>query len=515
MLMSVLWPIARHAMMTPRRPAAVDDRRSYTYAQLFGGAMFLADQIENATALPHVGILLPTSGAFPMALLGTWLARRVAVPLNYLLSAQELAYVIQDSDIDTILTVGPMLDFLSSTADAFSLPAGVKCVHVDQLDFTGVPPLRWPPRHQRDDLAVILYTSGTSGRPKGVMLTHGNLRSNVDAAIRHAGLTQADTFLGVLPQFHSFGLTALTLLPLRLGAKAVYSARFVPKKVVGLIRKHRPDIVTAIPSMYGALLSVKDATAADFTSIRLAVSGGEPLPRAVSQQVLQRFGLHLREGYGLTETAPMTNWCTPDHHKPHSVGKTLPGVCVLVVDEHDQPLAPGREGQVIVSGPNVMKGYYKLPQQTQDVFVDLNPHRHNTALTARPWSSAHRGQRFFRTGDIGHLDEEGYLYITGRLKEMMIIGGENVFPREIEEVLNQYPSVEDSAVAGKSDGLRGERPVAFVAMRNGEAFDETALRSWCRDRLAGYKVPREIRQVDAVPRGPTGKILRRNLPTDP
>ncbi len=503
--MSLLGPILFQALKTPRRTAAIDDNRSYSYAGLLGGAMFVAEQIDRLTAARHIGILLPTGGAFPIALLGAWLARRVAVPLNYLLAPQELHYVINDSGIDTLFTAGPLLDFLTQACGdeglSNAIPGGVELVKLEEMDFTGLPPLRWPPRYADDDLAVLLYTSGTSGKPKGVMLSHGNLESNVHAGIQHAAITRADTFLGVLPQFHCFGLTAMTLIPLRVGATVVYTARFIPRKIVGLIRKHKPDIFMAVPSMYGALLSVKDATADDFASIRFSVSGGEPLPDATFEAYRDRFNLRLLEGYGLTETAPISNWSTPTRFKRHSVGPAVPGVTNLIVDENDKPLPPNVDGEVLIAGPNVMTGYHNLPEQTDAVFVKLDlPDRGPT--------------RLFRTGDIGHLDDDGYLFITGRKKEMLIIGGDNVFPREIEEVLNQHESVKDSAVIGKFDGMRGEVPIAFVELTEGATFDEAALRNWCRQRLAQFKVPREVRVVDALPRSPTGKILRRQLNAD-
>ena len=499
--MGLLWPIMMQAMRNRGRVAVVDDQRPYTYGQLLGGSMFVAEQIEAVTPNPLVGILLPTSGAFPVALLACWLAGRTAVPLNYLLKPRELAYVIQDSGIDTILTTAVMLDFVRND-DEDPIGPNVRLLCLEDLDFTGWPPLRWPPASPGDDLAVILYTSGTSGLPKGVMLTHSNLHSNVEAAIVHAELTEADTFLGVLPQFHSFGLTALTLLPLRLGSKIVYHARFIPRKIVSLIRKHRPDIFMAIPSMYGALLSVKDLQPDDFASIRLPISGGEPLPNATYDTYLERFNLRILEGYGLTETAPICNWCTMTRHRLHSVGPAIPGVEIRIVDEKDRMLPANAEGEVLIAGPNIMKGYYHLPQQTAEVFVNLISQTANGGA---------RTKRFFRTGDIGKLDHDGFLYITGRKKEMLIVGGENLFPREIEEVLNKHESVAASAVIGKTDGVRGEVPVAFVELNQDSTFDDSALRAWCRQSLAGYKVPRQIRQIDQLPRNPTGKILRREL----
>ncbi|MAE63309.1 MAG: long-chain fatty acid--CoA ligase [Phycisphaeraceae bacterium] len=501
--MSMLWPIITQTLRTPRRVAVVDDQRAYTYSEILGGAMFLAERIDATTSARHVGILLPTGGAFPMALLGAWIAGRVAVPLNYLLKPDELAYVIQDSGVDTILTAHPIMNLMRKGAgDRAFVPDGVSLLHLDDLSFDGLPPLRWPPVPGRDDLAVILYTSGTSGRPKGVMLTHGNFRANVDAAIEHANITQADTFLGVLPQFHSFGLTALTLIPLRAGSRVVYTVRFTPRRLVDLIVEHRPEIVMAVPSLYGALLKVKGATSDDFASVRMAISGGEPLPDATFEAFQERYGVRLLEGYGLTETTPVTNWCTPTRYRRYSVGQALPDVDVRVVDDKDRFLARNQDGEVLICGPNVMKGYYRLPEQTAEVFVDLPVEGGNGSMQTR---------RFFRTGDIGRIDDDGYLYITGRKKEMLIVGGENVFPREIEEVLNRHPSVGDSAVIGRNDGVRGEVPVAFVELAEDQQFDEPQLRTWCRDHLAGYKVPRDIVHIDKLPRNPMNKILRREL----
>jgi len=495
--MSLLWPILRSAIRSPRAVAAVDDQRRYTRGKLVGGGFFIQKAIKEATDRPHVGLMLPTSGAFSMALVGTWLAGRVAVPLNYLLSRDELNYVIRDAGLDTILTAQPLLDHMElSEAD---LPEGVQLKRLEDLQYKGLPPLSWPPKFAADDLATLLYTSGTSGKPKGVMLTHGNLRANVEQAVAHAGLRSADTFLGVLPQFHSFGLTVMTLIPLAIGAKVVYSTRFVPRKIIELMREHRPDIFVGIPSMYGALLSVKNASADDLSSIRIAVAGGEPLPEAVYQQFLEHFDVRVFEGYGLTETSPVSHWATPDAWKHHSVGRPLPRVRHFTVDEQDNVQPANAEGEVLLAGPNVMKGYYNLPEVTAQAFVPVTPPGEDEPV------------RCFRTGDMGRIDEEDYLFITGRKKEMLIIGGENVFPREIEEVLNHHPEVHASAVIGQTDPVRGEVPVAYIELEEGAEGEETALRSYCREHLAGYKVPRHIETIESLPRGPTGKVLRRKL----
>jgi long-chain acyl-CoA synthetase len=242
--------------------------------------------------------------------------------------------------------------------------------------------------------------------------------------------------------------------------------------------------------MYNALRLLKDANPADLGSLRFAVSGGEPLPEAVYDGFRDRFGIEINEGYGLTETAPVTNWCRPEEQRRKCVGRALGGIEQRIVGPDGSVLGPNQDGEVRMKGPNIMQGYLNLPDETAGVFDE---------------------QGYFKTGDMGRLDEEGFLSITGRIKEMLIIAGENVFPREIEEVLNLHESVKDSAVIGMQDGMRGEVALAFVELKEGASFDEQALKSFCRERIAGFKVPREIRVLREMPRNPTGKIMRRKL----
>jgi len=264
--------------------------------------------------------------------------------------------------------------------------------------------------------------------------------------------------------------------------------------------RFRPTVFIAIPSMYNALLNIKSANPDDFKSLKYVVSGGEPLPEETANQYRKRFNVIINEGYGLTETSAVSHWCRPSDHRPKCVGRALPGIDVRIapLDDNDgaqtpPALPPCCDGEIRLAGPNIMRGYYNLPDETKRAFDK---------------------DRYFRTGDIGHLDDDGFLYITGRLKEMMIIGGENVFPRDIEEVLNRHPSVHDSAVIGVRDPSRGEIPIAFVEIAEGAEFNEAELRTHCRNGLPQYKVPREIHAVGELPRNPTGKILRRML-TDP
>lgn len=488
---TVHWPIIRRLLLTPGRVAAADDRREYRGIELLIGAMHLAAEIERRSSTPTVGIMLPTSGLFPMAALAVWMLGRIPVPISYLLKHEEAQYIVDDCGTDIVLTAGPLMEATGFT------PTGVSVVKVEELNFRAVPEMRWPAGvwgAHGDEVAVLLYTSGTSGKPKGVMLTHDNLRSNIAQIRRHARLTSADVFLAVLPQFHSSGFTLLTLLPLTIGAKVVYTARFVPAQIVRLFRQHKPTLFMGVPSMYNALLSVKQASPEDFASLRLAVSGGEPLPQAIAERVMERLGVRINEGYGLTETSPVTNWCIPEEYRARSVGRAVPDLSTLIVDPAtDGELCPGAEGEIRFRGPNVMKGYYRLPD-----------------ITAAAFDS--RG--YFRTGDLGRLDREGFLYITGRLKDLIIIAGENVAPREIEEVLNRAPGVGESVVVGQMDESRGEVPIAFVEPAEGAAIgslDASALRAHCREFLAPFKVPREVRIVEKLPRNPTGKVLRREL----
>lgn len=480
----LLSTIQRRLLLQPWRRVVVDDQRSWRAIEIQIVAWHLAREIERTSQAPRIGVMLPTSGLFPAAVLAGWMLGRTVVPLNYLMSKPDVAYVCADAGVDACVSVQPMLDFVGG------LPDGVRAIRMDAMRFSGMPPIRWPRGMAEDALAVLLYTSGTSGRPKGVMLTGANLMANIGQIVDRAQFSRIDTMLGVLPQFHSFGLTVLTLLPLAIGCRAVYTARFVPRKIVDLARKNRPTVLVAIPSMYAALRLVKGATREDLASLRYVVSGGEPLPQAVSDDFLERFGIRISEGYGLTETAPVTNWCLPDEWRFRSVGRPLADIDERIVAPDGSDVPRGEEGEVRIKGPNVMQGYWNLPEETSAVFDE-------------------RG--YFKTGDMGRLDADGHLFITGRIKEMLIIGGENVFPREIEEVLDRHESVKASAVVGLRDESRGELPIAFVELKDGCTFDETALRSWCREHLAQFKVPREIRHKDALPRNPTGKIVRRVL----
>ena len=467
----------------PLRSALTDDQRAWKNIELLAGSASLAKLIDSLNCSSATAFMLPTSGLAPLAMLGIWRTGRRVVPLNFLVSEDDRAHIFADSGADTCVTVRPMVEMFGPP------PPGVRSIYLEDMPrrlWNGILATRSTP----DEVATLLYTSGTSGKPKGVELTHGNLIANVSQAMRAAKFTSDDCIFGVLPQFHSFGFTVLTLLPMTVGCRVVYSAKFVPAKVLSLLQKHRPSFLVMIPSMYASLVRDRKASKDMFSSVRIAVSGGEALPPTVREQFLDRFGVEIHEGYGLTETSPAAHISLPWASRLGTVGKALPEVETRIVDPGGAVLPAGKDGEVHLRGPNVMRGYHGMPEATAKV------------LDANGW---------FRTGDMGQLDDEGYLTITGRIKEMLIVGGENVFPREIESVLELHPDVDACGVIGRADEKRGEVPVAFVELREGASPQPSELRSWSSDRLAPYQCPRDIVVVENLPRNPTGKVQRREL----
>ncbi len=481
--------LTKRFLSRPAHTFMVDDMRSYRGIDLLVAGMHIADQVDAKTDKPRVGLLIPTSGIFAAASYGIWSTGRTAVPMNYLLDEATLNYIIEDCGCDLIIASRKLIEHIGF------VPRVKTIVYLEDMNFKAMPSPRLPRCTSKNDLAVVLYTSGTSGKPKGVMLSHANLLANASQLHEHIGVQRSDIFLGVLPQFHSFGLTGLTLMPMLFGCKAVYTARFVPKKIIELIKDHRPSIYLAIPSMYNAMLTVKDASADDFTSFRIMLSGGEPLPEDVRTRFADRFSQPIVEAYGLTETAPGTNVLLPEENRPGTVGRSLPRVTQRIINPATEEILPhSTDGELRIKGPNVMQGYLGLEAETREAFDEHG---------------------FFKTGDMAQIDADGFLKITGRIKEMMIVGGENVFPREIEEILNAHPAVHASGVIGQTDPMRGEVPIGFVELEEDQSAEPDELKQWCRDKLPGYKVPKRIEIVDALPRNGTGKIMRRALKPEP
>ena len=477
-------PLFAHAQQTPNDVAVVDDRGSHTFQRLASGAAGLGMYLSMQTEQPRVGLLLPPGAGFVASFYGTLLAGKSVVPLNYLLGEREVLHCIKDSGVDTVISIPQLAGRLENTE--------LKIVDLSQL--AQMPPMAITPTFPSPkpaDEAVLIYTSGTSGLPKGVVLTYGNLQSDVDAAIEHASLQHKHKFLGVIPLFHAMGLTATVLAPMQLGSTVVYIARFSPVAMLNAIKEHQLSLIFGVPAMFGALAQLKSATPDDFKHAYAIITGGDALPVTIREGFKARFGVPLYEGYGLTETSPVVSLNVPQTHRPGSVGKMVPGAEAKIVDENGKPLPVGEQGEVWLKGPMIMKGYHNLPNETAAV------------LTA---------DGYFKTGDLGKLDPDGFLYITGRKKDLIIVGGEKAVPREIEEVIARHPAVAEAAVVGKKDRSRGEVVVAFVTLKPGATATGDDIREFARGQnLMQWKVPREVFVIGEMPRNPTGKVLKKAL----
>ena len=502
----LLRPLLDNAERRGDAIAVIDDRGSVTWAELLKRCRRLAKVLRRSTKRNSVAILLPTGGGFVTAFYACLLAGKIPVPLNFLLGGKEAKHVIRDAGCDLALSVNLMLEKLDAgkalkeVADAGELE--VLDLLAMKPSFKTVVAQLFPlpsPDRAEGDLAALLYTSGTSGLPKGVELTHGNLDSDTKACIVHARLDRdgADhVFLGVIPLFHSTGLLATMLAPVQLGAKTVYCARFNPSDTVKKVREHGVTVMAAVPSMYNAISRVKDAGPADFAKMYIPLSGGEPLSGKVREAFRRKFDADLMEGYGLTETCGPICVNMPHAHRPGSVGKLIPGGEARIVDPDGNELPAGETGELHLRGPMVFRGYHKLPDATREAKTD---------------------DGHFKSGDLGHVDADGYVFITGRAKDMLIVGGENVYPREIEELLGDMPGVAEASIVGKPDESRGEAVVAFVIKAapqgddDGEVTDQH-VKDFLRDKgLPGFKIPKDVRFVDDLPRSPTGKVLKREL----
>jgi len=497
--------LEHRARLTPERVAVVCGSQQLTYAELDAQAHRVAAGLHaiGIRAGDHVALSCPNLPLFPVAYFGILKAGAAVVPLNVLLKPREIAYHLRDSGAKAVIAFDgtpelPIADMVKAAC------AEAKCPH-----FIPVPsglgglmrdnPTFHPARREPHDTAVILYTSGTTGRPKGAELTHSNMVLNAMSShdmFRPAfdGGTAQNTALVTLPLFHSTAQTCLMNAGLYGGFRLVLLPRFEPGAVLDAFARERIGLWIGVPTMYWALLQHARSTRADVSqvaaSLRLCVSGGAPMPAQVLRDFEQTFGVRILEGYGLSETAPVVSFNQLERPtKPGTVGLPIFGVEIRCVDEHDVPQPPGQRGEVVVRGPNVMKGYYENPDATAD---------------------AKRGG-WFRTGDIGQFDDDGYLSIVDRKKDMILRGGFNVYPREIEEVLMTHPSVAQAAVVGVPDERLGEEVRAFVVRKPGHAVDETELIAWTREQLASYKYPRSIEFRDTLPMTATGKVLKREL----
>jgi long-chain acyl-CoA synthetase len=518
--LNLAYILDHQAKITPAREAIVHSAMRLTYAQLNAMANQVANGLRALGLQPgdHIALSCPNLPYFPIAYYGILKMGGVVVPLNVLLKPRESAYHLQDADAKALIVFEgtaelPMAQMARAACD--EVPA---CAHLivmtanpaapspveraltfGQLIHTQ-PPVWTTHPSAPDDTAVLLYTSGTTGQPKGAELTHFNMTVNAIAArdmympLLNAGVEATNRYLITLPLFHSTGQTAQMNAGISGGGTLVLLPRFDPAAALKAMIDERINFWVGVPTMYWAILQHARQTGADVSAVaselKVCVSGGAPMPLAVMEDFQKTFGVRVLEGYGLSETSPVA--CFNQVHlpsKPGTVGPPIFGVEVRVVDDADQPLASGERGEIVIRGHNVMKGYYNRPEET---------------------AAAFKGG-WFHTGDIGVIDADGYLSIVDRKKDMVLRGGMNVYPREIEEVLMTHPAVSLAAVVGVPDDRLGEELKAYVVLKPGAALTPDDLITWSKGQLAAYKYPRTVEIRESLPVGPTGKVFKRAL----
>ncbi|QRG70621.1 long-chain-fatty-acid--CoA ligase [Brevibacillus choshinensis] len=489
--------LKRSAHDFPDRAAYVFQGESTTYAELDQQVEFLAAGLakRGIGKGDAVALLLDNRPQFVSAYYAILRVGAAVVPMNPIYTPREISFILNNSKAKGVIALSalePVLSGLKEQLSDLQLVIYTEAVGeeltVDQIIHERETEYEEPERDE-NDLAVILYTSGTTGQPKGAMLSHKNMDSNAEAMGALFELEPDDRMVAVLPMFHVFCMTVCLNGPIRSGATILIVQRFHPAEVVSVIREHKASCFAGVPTMYNYMLQLPTATRADFATIRVCCSGGASMPVELLHRFEEKFGVKIMEGYGLSEAAPATAF-NPIRgtRKPGSVGIDLPGVINKVVDPEGVELPRGEVGELIVQGPNVMIGYLGLPEET------------NAALKGG----------WLYTGDLARMDEEGYVYIVDRKKDMILVDGYNVYPREVEEVLYQHPAIIEAAVIGIPDDVHGEAVKAFVALKEVAVSQEEIL-EFCTDKLAKYKIPRLVEIVTELPKNSTGKILRRSL----
>jgi long-chain acyl-CoA synthetase len=484
------------AARDPDRPAVKLDDLEVTYGQLDESSARVAALLRSkGVGLgDRVGIMLPNVPYFPICYYGVLRAGGTVVPMNVLLKRREVAFYLGDPEAKVLFA----WEGFAEDAEAGAKEAGAECILVSPGKFEAllgeVEPSREVAGTDDDDTAVILYTSGTTGTPKGAELTHSNLYKNAEISRGLFDLGSEAVTLGALPLFHSFGQTCGMNATFKAGGTLTLIPRFDAKKALEIIQRDRVTVFEGVPTMYGAMLHEPDRDQFDTSCLQICGSGGAAMPVELMRGFEEAFNCKVLEGYGLSETSPVASFNHPDRErKPGSIGTPVDGVEMKVVDEDDNEVTQGEVGEIVIRGHNIMKGYWKKPDATAE---------------------AMRGG-WFHTGDMALLDEDGYFFIVDRKKDMIIRGGYNIYPREIEEVLYEHPAVREVAVLGVPDENLGEEVAAAVALKDGAEATAEDLRNFVKEQVAAYKYPRRVWFVEELPKGPTGKILKREIEPPP
>jgi long-chain acyl-CoA synthetase len=470
------------------------DDTELSYGLLDEGSARIAGLLKSKGLEPgdRVGLMMPNVPYFPVIYYGILRAGGVVVPMNVLLKKREVAFYLSDPEAKLLFA---WHDF-AEAAEAGGEETGTEVILVKPGDFEQLLGDQEPDREMSDrsgdDTAVILYTSGTTGKPKGAELTHSNLSRNSKGVSENLGeMSEDDVLLGALPLFHSFGQTCTMNSAVSVGATVTMLPRFDPDKALEIIDRDKATLFQGVPTMYNAMLHAESCEGADCSSLRICMSGGAAMPAELMRAFEERFSCIILEGYGLSETSPVASFNHPDRErKPGSIGTPIEGVEMQVWDDDGNEVPQGEVGEIVIRGHNIMKGYWNRDDANKE------------AITEDGW---------FRTGDMAKVDEDGYFFIVDRKKDLIIRGGYNVYPREIEEVLYEHPAVQEAAVIGVPHDELGEEVGAAVVLKEGESVDEDELKSYVKDQVAAYKYPRKIWFTDELPKGPTGKILKREI----
>jgi len=505
MLKNIHEMLSENAKRFPRRKAVFSKRKALTYRTLNTLVDRCASSLVDLGISKEDKVAVLSKNCLQVLISYFAILRAVAtvVPVNYMLKEPEVEYILKDAGINCIIVSSEHLDMVRNISSKLESLRSVIVIgekEEDALSFSSLlkaEPKKQYPETDPEETAFLIYTSGTTGYPKGVMLTHKNLISNVISAVDTISVTRKDRFLCFLPMFHSFTLTVCLFLPLYRGAAVTIIESVIPfSRVVRSLLARKVTIFVAIPPVYNVLSSLELPRIFNFwlfkklIPLRLCISGAASLPIEVLHGFEKKFHIPLLEGYGLTEASPVVS-INPlnGETKEGSVGLSIPGVEVKVVDSKGRSLDSGKPGELLVRGSNVMKGYYKNEEATRETIKD----------------------GWLYTGDIATIDSEGYVYIVDRKKDMINVRGQNVYPREIEEVLYQHPKIAEAAVIGVKDDLRGEVPKAFIILKKRERASKGEFIYYLRDRLASYKVPRNIEIKETLPKSITGKILKKAL----
>ena len=464
------------------------------YGMMYQAAAKLAGDLRASGIEPgdRVALILPNVPAFPVTFFATLMAGGIVVPMNPLLKAGEIDFFFTNSGAK-IAFVWP--DFVEEVTKG-AANSGTQVIPCDPMGplaghLASGEPITEPIERADDDTAIILYTSGTTGRPKGAELTHANIHLNATrCALDIAQITPDDVVMGCLPLFHVFGLVVGLQAAVIAGASLALIPRFDPADAIKTIANERVTVMLGVPTMYAAVLNHPDSDGLDASSLRTCCSGGSAMPHEVQRAFEEKFDAQILEGYGLSETSPVATFNLPGRPtKSGTIGMAIPGCELKIIDESGAALGPGEVGEIAIRGDNVMKGYWDNPQATAEAIPD----------------------GWFRTGDLATVDEDGYYTIVDRKKDMILRGGMNVYPREVEELIYTHPDVLEVAVVAVPDELLGENVGAAIVMRPGATTTIAEVQEWTKERIAAYKYPRRVWQVEELPKGPTGKVLRREV----